>query len=93
MSIFLIYSLVLFWGVSNSNVTMKVVQLHYFYHKIFGDKRYCVSSCPNVGGTCPPLNSAPIHNYNCLLFIVITLVTDVHVVLKGMRKESLAEKM
>jgi len=40
--------------VSNSNATMKFVQLHYFYHKIFGgDKRYCVPHDQKLGEHVP----------------------------------------
>jgi len=61
MLIFLIYSLVLCWGnVSNSNVTMKFAQLHYFLSQnIGGDKRYYVPPCPKVEGTCPPHKLGP----------------------------------
>jgi len=44
-------------GVSNSNVTMKFVRLHYFYHKILGDKRYFVPLCSKVGGNIFSWNS------------------------------------
>ena len=56
MLIFLIYSLILCWGnVSNSIVTMRFAQIHYFLSQnVGGDKRYHVPPCPNVGGTCPP---------------------------------------
>jgi len=42
---------------------MKFAQLHYFLSQNVGeDKRYYVSPCPKVGGTCPsppPINSVP----------------------------------
>jgi len=48
MFLSLVYSLVLFWGnVSNSNVTMKLAQLHYFLSQnVGGDKRCYVPPCP-----------------------------------------------
>jgi len=59
MFIFLIYYLVLCWGnVSNSEVTMKFAQLHYFLSQnIGGDKRYYVPSVP-------PMNLVPGTKYN-----------------------------
>jgi len=56
MFIFIIYSLVLCWRyVSNSNVTMKFAQLHYFLSQhVGGDKRYYVHPAQNLGRTCPP---------------------------------------
>jgi len=49
-------------GISNSNATMKFVQLQYFYHKILGGQKILFLPCSKVGGTClhvPPLNSVP----------------------------------
>ena len=59
--IFLIYSLVLCWGnVSNSNVTMKFEQLHYFSRQnVGGDKRYYVPPVQKLGGICPPHKLGP----------------------------------
>jgi len=56
MFIFLIYSLALCWGnVSDSKVTMKFPQVHYFSSQnIGGDKRYYVPTCSKVGQICPP---------------------------------------
>jgi len=36
----------LYARISNSNVTKKFVQLHYFYHKIFGVTKDIVSPLP-----------------------------------------------
>jgi len=58
--IFLIYSLVLCWGnVSNSNVTMKFAQLHYFSSRNVGGTKNIMSPLPKVGGTCPPHKLGP----------------------------------
>jgi len=57
MFIFLIYSLVLRWGnVSNSNVTMKFAQLHYFL-----SQNIIPYDPPSqkLGGTCHPLKICP----------------------------------
>jgi len=64
MFIFLIYSLVLCWGkISNSNVTMKFAQLHYFSSQNVGeDKRYYVPPLSKRWedmSPVPPLNSVP----------------------------------
>jgi len=65
MLISLIYSIILYWGyVSNSNVTMKFAQIHYFLSQnVGGDKRYYVPPCPKVGEDMslpsPPINSVP----------------------------------
>jgi len=63
MFIFLIYSLSLCCGnVSNSNVTMKFAQLHYFYHKILGEKKLLCPPLSKRWGTChprPPLKLGP----------------------------------
>ena len=40
-------------GISNTNATMYFLQLHYFYRKTLGYKRYCVP-LPNVRGTFAP---------------------------------------
>ena len=53
------FSLFIPWlmlGVSNSNVTMKFVQLHFLYHKIFGGIKDIVSSplSKSLGGHVPP---------------------------------------
>jgi len=56
MIIFLIYSLVLCWAnVSNSNVTIKFAQLHYFLSQNVGGTKDIMPPCPKVGGTCPPV--------------------------------------
>jgi len=55
MFVFLIYSLVLCWGnVSNSDVTVKFAQLHYFLSQNVGGTKDNMSPFPKVGGTCPP---------------------------------------
>ena len=56
MLIFLIYSLVLRWGnVSNSDVTMKFAQLHYFLpQNVEGDIRYYAPPVQNLGEHVPP---------------------------------------
>jgi len=41
-------------GISNSNVTMKFVQLHYLYHKTLGRQKMLCPLCPKVGRTCSP---------------------------------------
>jgi len=65
MFIFLIYSVVLCWAnVSNSNVSMKFAQLHYFYHKMLGWQKILCPPCPKVGGNMfphTPLNSDPVY--------------------------------
>jgi len=63
MLIFLIYSPVVCWGnVSNSNVTVKFAQLHYFLSQNVGGPKDIVPHCPKVGGhvlPVPPINSVP----------------------------------
>jgi len=68
MSIFLIYSLALYWGFQHSNVTKKFVQLHYFYHKMLGGQKIScapLSKCWGNMSLPPPLNSVlaykPLH--------------------------------
>jgi len=65
----LIYSLALCWGnVSNSNVTMKFAQLHYFLSQnIGGAKRYDVPPVQKLEGTCPPITTVPGYRYNCII--------------------------
>jgi len=50
MFIFLIYSLALCWEKSfpMKFVSMKFVQLHYFYHRIFGEQKISCPPCPKV---------------------------------------------
>ena len=59
--IFLIYSLVLCWGnISNSNVTMKFAQLHYFSSQNVGGTKDIMSlPVQKLGGTCPPDKRGP----------------------------------
>jgi len=66
MFIFLIYSLNLCCGnVSNSNVTIKFAQLHYFYHKILGETKDIMSPpVQKLGGHVPPINSVPGHHHS-----------------------------
>jgi len=63
MFIFLIYSLGLCWGnVSNSNVTMKFAQLHYFLSQNIGGTKDIMSpSVQKLGGhvSRSPINSVP----------------------------------
>jgi len=63
-----IYSLTLCWGnVSNSNVTMKFAQLHYFYDKMLGGtKDIMPPPVQKLGGIYPPvspINSVPERDY------------------------------
>ena len=57
MLIFLIYFLLLCWvSVSNSNVTMKFAQIHYFLSQnVVGDKRYYVPPVQKLGGHVLPV--------------------------------------
>ena len=49
-------------GVFNSNVTTKFVQLHYFYHKIFGGTKDIVSPLSkSLGRHVPPESQSPGH--------------------------------
>jgi len=62
--ILLIYSLVLCWGnLSNSNVTMKFTQLHYFSSQYVGGTNDIMSPpVQTLGGRVPPvppINSVP----------------------------------
>jgi len=49
MSIFHIFYLGFMLGVSNSNATMKFVQLQYFYHKILGVQKILCPPCSKIG--------------------------------------------
>jgi len=54
MFIFLIFSLALCWGFSNSNVTMKFAQLHYFLSQnIVGTKDIVFHLSKSWGGMSP----------------------------------------
>jgi len=66
MFIFLIYSLLLYWGnVLNSNVTMKLAQLYYFLSQTFLGKKYLMSSpVQKLWGPCPPVNSVPAEEHS-----------------------------
>jgi len=55
MLISLIYSIILYWGyVSNSNVTMKFAQIHYFLSQNVGGTKDIMSPpVQKLGRTCP----------------------------------------
>jgi len=49
-------------GVSNSNVTMNFLQLHYFLSQNIGGQKILCPPLQNLGGTCtprPPLTLGP----------------------------------
>jgi len=63
MLIFLIYSLFFCWrNISNSNVTMKFAQLHYFLSQNVGGQKILCPPCPKVVGGMPlaPINLVPV---------------------------------
>jgi len=64
---------------SNSNVTMKFAQLHYFLSQnVGGGKRHYVPPCPNVGGHVPPssLKLGPWFSGKVLVFVIICEAKD-----------------
>ena len=70
MILFLIYSLVLYWGnVSKGNVTMKSSQLHYFLSQNVGETKDFMSPCPKVAPFPLELGHCPQH-MSCLGLLV-----------------------